>query len=208
MWYWCERECWKFGVDICIRLGDIARKRERSSKAPNTFVKYCTYARGGVDLERDAFWRTRAEWAVWVEARSQWLSRDFLKDFLYQKGRRNVRNIVGARCRVQHPTLLMTLWWRDSKILQTIWSCVNTSIWCFLRLCRCFNCGIDHNIAKVCLLWLAMRKRVFLSQNIVGAEYIVCTHWLNIVDAPYANEGMYLYQKLKTQRIWPTIFMV
>ena len=26
-------------------------------------------------------------------------------------------------------------------------------------------------------------KKVFLSQNIVGANYIVCTHWLNIVGA-------------------------
>ena len=29
----------------------------------------------------------------------------------------------------------------------------------------------------------SMMKQVFLSQNIVGAEYIVCTHWLNIVGA-------------------------
>ena len=47
-------------------------------------------------------------------------------------GRRNVRNIVGARCRVQDPTLLMTLWWRDSKMLQTTWSCDKTSR--YLRL--------------------------------------------------------------------------
>ena len=31
-----------FGVDICICLGNIARKRERDSKAPNTFVEYCS----------------------------------------------------------------------------------------------------------------------------------------------------------------------
>ena len=29
VWNWCERGCWKFGVDVCIYLGDIARKRER-----------------------------------------------------------------------------------------------------------------------------------------------------------------------------------
>ena len=26
-------------------------------------------------------------------------------------------------------------------------------------------------------------KKLFLFQNIVGAEYIACTHWLNIVGA-------------------------
>ena len=34
----------------------------------------------------------------------------------YVHGRRNVRNIVGARYRVHDPTPLMALWLRDSKI--------------------------------------------------------------------------------------------
>ena len=34
-------------------------------------------------------------------------------------------------------------------------------------------------------------KNVFLFQNIVGAEYIVCTHWQNIVGAVHCTHGSY-----------------
>ena len=101
-----------------------------------------------------------------------------------------VWNIVGARCRVQDPKLLMALWWRDSKIPKTIWSCDKASIWCFLRGCRNFTVVLNYWPECSESLFInqlvfcdSVMKRVFLFQNIVDAEYIVCTYWLNIAGA-------------------------
>ena len=43
-----------------------------------------------------------------------------------------------------------------------------------------------------------MMKMCFYSQNIVGAEYIVCTHWLNIVGAAAPTVGRKMDQISET----------
>ena len=95
---------------------------------------------------------------------------------LIQHGRRNVWNIVGARCKVQDPTLLIALQLNNSKIIKTISSCDETTIWCFWvfvitvlwywpQFCKIL-------FIKQLVFCDSVMKKVFLFQNVVGAEHI------------------------------------
>ena len=67
-------------------------------------------------------------------------------------GRRNVWNIVGARCRVQVPTLLMPDWALVKGFLQRQYEAVidpvRDDVCEFVATFRYFYCDIDPSIAK------------------------------------------------------------
>ena len=57
---------------------------------------------------------------------------------------------------------------------------VKTASGDFYAFARFFYCGIDPSVAKYFVMEshfvFLSGERLFLFQNIVGAEYIVCTH--------------------------------
>ena len=66
--------------------------------------------------------------------------------------------------------LLMALWWRDSKILQAIWSCDKTGSWGFCAFVAIFTVILTRvPTAKVCskissLLWFYDEKGIFVPE--------------------------------------------
>ena len=81
----------------------------------------------------------------------------------------------------------MAFWGGDSKISMAMWSCDETVSDAFDMFCSLLFLWYWPDIAKdvICRTTPVVMhdEKVFLFENIVGAEYIVCTHWLNIVGA-------------------------
>ena len=110
-------------------------------------------------------------------------------------GHRHIWNIVSERSRVQDLTLLMVLWRRDSTIArfqrqhEAVIKPVSDAFCVFVVTLRWYWPEYCESLfIKQLVFCNSVMERVFLFQNIVGAEYIVCTLWLNTVgaDAPTA----------------------
>ena len=121
-------------------------------------------------------------------------------------GRRNVWNIVGARCGVQYPTLQMGLWWEHSKLPKTIWSCdkiIWYDIWCFLRVCRYFIVVFTQILwslfIKQQVFCDSVMKRVFLYQKMYCGCRIHCLHQQAEYcgcSCTHCTHGSYAYGRL------------
>ena len=106
----------------------------------------------------------------------------YVKSHTTEHGSRNVWNIVGARCRVQDPTLLERIP-RFQAVIKPVSDVFCVFVATFTVVLTLVLRKLCHKMIKQLVFRDSMMKKVFLSHNIVGAEYIVCTHWLNIVDA-------------------------
>ena len=87
--------------------------------------------------------------------------------------------VQGADCRVQDPTLLNALWWRDSKIPMAIESSEKNRIWCFVR------------VRRLLLLWYWPEYCKTWSQTTPSVLNVYICTWKRCFDSEYCGCRMH-----------------